>query len=290
MRLLSLVIFLISFTAKAQYTGPVRFYFDEFPDREDVLIYTPENPIQKNIEQKRDQALILSLHGLASSPYFQNKILDLKNFVGPYNFILALPIGQIGGLGRKYWNATDFCCGRGYGAKDDVAYLTQLIEKLIDIYPIDRKKIFIIGHSNGGFMAHRLACERSDLISGIVSFAGSNFKDLTKCLNKSPISVLQIHGTMDELVRYEGTEMYPGAKETISYWGQQNSCEKNYTNGPDMVLGKIGNQIRSYPIKTEYLNHCIDGKKVSLWTIQGGGHIHQFDQPILEGILDFLFK
>jgi polyhydroxybutyrate depolymerase len=40
-----------------------------------------------------------------------------------------------------------------------VAYLGAVIDDVAAHYTVDPKRFFVIGHSNGGFMAHRLACE-----------------------------------------------------------------------------------------------------------------------------------
>ena len=41
-------------------------------------------------------------------------------------------------------------------------------------YEIDPKRVYIIGHSNGAFMAHRLAHDHSGTIAAIVSLAGAD--------------------------------------------------------------------------------------------------------------------
>ena len=64
---------------------------------------------------------------------------------------------------------------------DDVGYLSGLIAEAEQTYNIDPKRVYLIGHSNGGFMSFRMACEASELITAIVSLAGSTFENPADC-------------------------------------------------------------------------------------------------------------
>ena len=56
---------------------------------------------------------------------------------------------------------------------DDVAYVGGLIDEALRTWPVDPKRVYIVGHSNGDFMAHRLACERADVVVAIAGLAGA---------------------------------------------------------------------------------------------------------------------
>ncbi len=64
-------------------------------------------------------------------------------------------------------------------------------------------------------MAHRMA--RADRITEVVSVVGAQFVDSEKCKADSPISVLQIHGSDDETISYQGgpigSKLYLSAKQ-----------------------------------------------------------------------------
>lgn len=89
---------------------------------------------------------------------------------------------------------------------------------------VDPDRIYVFGHSNGGFMAYWLACELSDEVTAIAVLAGSDYPTDADCQPSRPVSVLHLHGDDDELVFYEGgstfgepvniaTSPYPGAAE-----------------------------------------------------------------------------
>src|SRR5205085_1985187 len=72
-------------------------------------------------------------------------------------------------------------------------------------YSVDPRRIFVVGHSNGGFMAYRMACDHSDTVAAIVSVAGAMYDDARKCRAAHPVSVLQVHGPPDNVIPYQGT-------------------------------------------------------------------------------------
>ncbi len=126
---------------------------------------------------------------------------------------VAHPDGTPDRADRRFWSATDACCDFGGANVDDVAYLTAVIDDVAARYAIDPKRVWVAGISNGGFMAHRLACERADKIAAIVSFAGATWADPARCAPTAPVSVLEVHGAADPVVRYEGGASLPGGRE-----------------------------------------------------------------------------
>jgi poly(3-hydroxybutyrate) depolymerase len=72
----------------------------------------------------------------------------------------------------NFWNASDACCNFYNSGVDDAGYLRALIEEIGRQFSVDRKRIYLIGHSNGGYMTYRMACEYADLIAGIAVWPG----------------------------------------------------------------------------------------------------------------------
>ena len=59
-----------------------------------------------------------------------------------------------------------------------------------------------MGLSNGGFMSYRMAHDHSDLITGIVPFAGVGL--INGQILREPVSILHIHGTKDRTIKWAG--------------------------------------------------------------------------------------
>jgi hypothetical protein len=124
--------------------------------------------------------------------------------------LLIVPEGKVDSDGNRYWNATDYCCDFYRSGVDDVKYITGLVEEAAKYFAVDMKRVYLMGHSNGGFMSHRIACDRSDLVAAIVNVAGATWYDAEKCGDPEPVSVLQVHGTWDTVIYYDGLEQNAG--------------------------------------------------------------------------------
>src|SRR5256885_7702700 len=60
--------------------------------------------------------------------------------------------------------------------------------------PLSRSRIYVFGHSNGGFMANRLGCDQADKLAAVVSLAGETYANQTKCAASAPVAYLQVQG------------------------------------------------------------------------------------------------
>src|SRR5258706_3929439 len=93
-----------------------------------------------------------------------------------------------------------------------------------------------MGHSNGGFMSHRLACD-APRIAAIVSLAGAVWNDPSKCKPAGPVSILEVHGNADLTINYNGGQKkgytYPPAHTTVATWAGKNGRHRSPArNGP----------------------------------------------------------
>jgi polyhydroxybutyrate depolymerase len=195
-------------------------------------------------------------------------------------------------MGQHFWNATDACCAFGQTV-DDVAYLTAVIHDMQARFTVDPKRIFLVGHSNGGFMAHRMACDRSDLIAGIVSLAGAVWADTAKCTPTSKINVLQVHGTLDAVIKYGGgsanvgTPPHPGAETTVATWGSKNACTGSMLTSIPGDLDLVADLPLSETQRLQFTG-CPSGAAAELWRIQGGSHIPAFNSSWADTLYTWL--
>ncbi|MEI6621650.1 MAG: PHB depolymerase family esterase [Actinomycetes bacterium] len=141
--------------------------------------------------------LLVALHGgVGSGTQFE----DNSGFDGlaqANTFIVAYPdgIGAAGTDALRTWNGGN-CCGPAVKSNvDDVAFISALVDRLEREYSIDTARVFAAGHSNGGIMAYRLACELSSKIVAIG--VQSSALGVAPCAPPHPVSLLHIHGTND---------------------------------------------------------------------------------------------
>ena len=111
--------------------------------------------------------------------------------------LYATPNGTQDLLALRFWNATDACCDFFGSGVDDSTYLANLVAAIDSAVGVDPRRRFFVGHSNGGFMSYRMACDHADEVAAVVSIAGATFDDTADCAPVRPVSTLQIHGTSD---------------------------------------------------------------------------------------------
>lgn len=222
--------------------------------------------------------LIIVLHGFGATGTIQAAYLGLDARVDAKQYILVVPEGTPNASGRQFWNATPACCARSQEELqvDDVAYIRSLITEAAATYSIDPARIGLMGHSNGGFMALRMACEASDLVTSVVSLAGSTFADDASCAPTThPVSILTMHGDADETIRYDGGEIfsnaYPSAAETIRRFAAHAGCD---TSNPTMAPNiDVSEGVAGADTTVLQYNGCPAGVDVNFWTLVGSPHI-----------------
>ncbi|MEI2730796.1 MAG: PHB depolymerase family esterase [Dermatophilaceae bacterium] len=201
--------------------------------------------------------LVVMLHGglgnarAAEAAYGWDVLAQTQGFIVLYPDAVA-----------NAWNAGGGCCGLAPGqGVDDVGFVKRAIDEVRQSAPIDPKRIYVTGMSNGGMMAYRMACE-SDLFAAIGPVAATLLGD---CTNPAPTSVIHIHGTDDTTIPYAGgvdTGVAhvdgPAVPALIARWRTTDRCG--------------GEVISTAGLVTRSLARCPSGRDVLLVTVEGGGH------------------
>jgi polyhydroxybutyrate depolymerase len=248
--------------------------------------------VPDGVEPSKPLALVLYLHGLGGGAASFERALRVRELANRRGFAYAIPDGTPDGVKRKFWNATDSCCNFEHLDIDDVGYLRAVIDDASHRHAIDPKRVYVVGFSNGGFMAHRLACELSDRIAAIVSIAGAVWEDATRCQPSAPVAVLQIHGDKDPSVAFGGgktlgradTAQQPGARETVARWAQHDGCDLQPKSGEAFDLEERLEGSETVPLR--YVG-CKAGA-VELWVVRGGNHFVAQGQGAGDRIWSFL--
>jgi polyhydroxybutyrate depolymerase len=257
------------------------------PNRLQTRPFLLENP-----SPDRPSPLIVLLHGYGAPSTSLTAALKLESRARSKGFVYAVPEGTPDHRGLKFWNASTACCNFRDLPVDDVAYLAALIDDVKSRAEIDPNRVYVVGHSNGGFMAHRLACELSDRIAGIASIAGAAIEPAGACRPEQPVAILQIHGDQDWHVPYQGGRVlrrttggtHPSATETVARWGRLHGCDD------DPVAGESIDLEPDLPgAETEVLRYegC-KGGAAELWTVRGGDHFVAQHGAAYDRIYDFL--
>jgi polyhydroxybutyrate depolymerase len=142
--------------------------------------------------------LLIALHGGIGSGLQFEANSGFDGLAEANRFIVAYPDGigvGLRGNALRTWNA-GYCCGPAVKQKvDDVGFVRALIDTIERDHPIDARRVYAAGHSNGAMLAYRLACELSDRIAAVGLQSGS--LGIDGCAPRQPVSVLHIHGSAD---------------------------------------------------------------------------------------------
>lgn len=266
------------------------------PDHGEPLIIVP-----KSAPHSAERfPLVLLLHGYMADQNWINTYFGYGDQVQNRKFILLAPNGLKNSSGLGYWNASPACCDFDHHNNDDVGYLKGLLEDTIQKYPVDEQRIFVVGHSNGGFMAHRLACEFSETVTGIISFAGMGLSKIDDCHLKKPIAVLQIHAIDDEVIRFEGDPKgynglsgYPSAAQTVDDWRIRNQCQ---ALSPSSLQMDLVASIPGIDTTVDIATNCLSNSAVQLWKIRPyknqiyTAHSPKLGAEFTQKTLDFIFS
>ena len=170
--------------------------------------------------------LLFNFHGSSMSSSRQMSMCDFRPVADEAGFIIVHPQGTRLN-GSTHWNVDGLTAG---STSDDVGFTEALMDALSESYNIDSTKIFAAGYSNGGYFCFRLACQLRNRIAAIASVGGSmTVETITNCSPKHSIPVMQIHGTADGSVPYEGTDWSMPIEDAIQHWVNYNKCNTSPT-------------------------------------------------------------
>ncbi|MAI41681.1 MAG: hypothetical protein CMP95_04410 [Gammaproteobacteria bacterium] len=212
------------------------------------------------------QPLLFSLHGYGSTAVFHMRYTGFKEVASKEGFIAIFPQGSIlKSAGTTHWNVGGWTRG---STSDDVGFINDIIDFMTVNYRIDTDRIYSTGMSNGGFMSYHLACNLSEKIAAVASVTGSMTPETyNSCEPDRPISIMQIHGSHDEVVPYLGNQTMKSIDEVMDYWRQNNRCNEvpEIQILPDLTNDKLGGS------QTSYLD-CQNDTEIILYLLDGLAH------------------
>jgi polyhydroxybutyrate depolymerase len=226
--------------------------------------------------------LVVSFHGGGGNARGEETYTGMDAFADGEGFIVVYPNGT-GRLGERLltWNAGT-CCGYASDNNvDDVGFVRALVSDLETRLPIDRRRVYATGLSNGAMMAYRLAAEAPDLVAAVAPVAGAMVLDPLRA--QAPVPILHIHSVDDPRALYDGglgppfplttrRVLHNPVETVVSFWAENNGCAATPTetdfrrshpdpNGPDHTATRL-----------EY-GPCTSGADVILWRLTGAGHV-----------------
>jgi len=259
-----------SLPARADALAPGSYRFDlELSGR--TRSYLTHVPPQV---ASRPMPLVLSLHGGGGNAQQHRQSSGMDSAADRDGYIVVYPNGS-GRLSDHLltWNAGN-CCGyaQAHGI-DDLGFISAVINDIEDRAAVDPRRVYVIGHSNGGMMAHRLGEALPDTFAAIVSVAGAHIPEIV--IGRA-VPVLHIHSVDDPRALYAGglgppfplttnRVLHPSVEDTLAAWAKRDGCSP-------LPIEKEIRETDGHSARRFVYEHCRDGAEVALWRLTGSGH------------------
>ena len=164
--------------------------------------------------------LLFNFHGYTFSADIQMNYGDFRAIADEEGFIVVHPQGTLFN-GNTHWNVGAWTTG---STSDDLGFTETLLDYLIDKYNIDTDRVYSAGFSNGGVFSFQLACRQGDRFAAVASVGGSMTPLIyNSCNPDHPTSILQIHGTDDGVIPYNGAAWTWPINDLLNYWSGFNN-------------------------------------------------------------------
>ncbi len=217
--------------------------------------------------------LLLALHSRTSSFKTIFEDSQILSWAESMNFIVAGLNGSIYD-GISSWNAGTCCTNATTYEENDLLFASTVIDFVSSKYSVDKTRIWAMGHSNGGMMAYRLACDLSNKITAIAVVTGAQ-TDPT-CSPSKPVSILHIHGNLDPTIPFHGGGKFetPSIFHSVQDMAYRNLCSGKPKESSDAI-------------EERYIWVCTSGVETQLVNYQENSHA--WESGYTEEILRFLF-
>jgi polyhydroxybutyrate depolymerase len=173
------------------------------------------------------------------------------------------------------WNAGE-CCGLPVTRKiDDVGFVEKVIADVAARTPVNLRRVYMTGISNGGMMAYAMAAEASTHVAAIASVSGQ--VELPVIHPTRSVPTMEFHSVNDPIAKFNGVPnknplLVLSVMQGIRQWVKADGCSTTPHDGTELVgaPGSISAGQTATPIT---YSGCTGGAKVVLWRFTESGHV-----------------
>lgn len=165
--------------------------------------------------------LLMVLHGSGASPILEANRTQFMSLAASGTAIEVYPAGY-----SESWNAGGGCCGLAAAHNvDDPAFLSAVRADVQKRFGTDAARSYLVGYSNGGKLALRLAC--SSATTGFAAVAVYAAYPEISCHAATPIPVFLGFGAADTGVPYDApptSKVKHRGITDVADWTAVNGC------------------------------------------------------------------
>ncbi len=224
--------------------------------------------------------LVLAFHGGGGNASGFQKYAGLDTVADREGFVVAYPNGT-GRFEKRLltWNTGRCCAWAQEHDVDDVGFALAVIDSVAKLTPIDGKRIYATGHSNGAMMSYRLAAEAADRIAAIAPVAGAMNVEKPFAPSRA-VPVLHIHSVDDPRALWAGGDNKSMSGATIHHepvvaalelWETRNGCTGKAEEVERRTAPSPNGEGEHTAIHLA-VTTCTSGAPIELWKLSGPGH------------------
>jgi len=183
--------------------------------------------------------LVMEPHAFTSNPIASGWYTGWKEIAERECFVMVWPIGRNFTTVRGGWNVTGGLQSDDYGTeggnnvttvmfwpfgnmlgqRDETLFLKTVIDNVVTTFSnnttspvvIDKSRIYMEGHSNGGMLSLAMAAMYSDTIAAVAIFAGALITPFPE--DYSGVPIWWVHPRFDPSTPYDGAVPWPPTSE-----------------------------------------------------------------------------
>lgn len=223
------------------------------------------------LDSKKPLPLVFVLHGGGGYGLQMERFCGFSELSDKEGFMACYPDG----VERNWFDGRVVEESKAHRDRiDDAGYIEALIDAIAKKHPVDEKRIYATGISNGAFFSTYLGAKLSKRFAAIAPVVGGMAPALAVDFKpEQPVSVLILQGTEDPLVPFDGgaVKFHRGetiaTRTTVKKWVEHDGCKDGVTEDLPDKDPQDGTRVK----RTTYSGGR-NSSEVVLMTIEGGGH------------------
>lgn len=215
--------------------------------------------------------LMVVFHGGGGDAFNAERMTGFTELGRQHGFVVVYPQGTAAAAGGRLrtWNA-GHCCGTAMRRQvNDIAFVDALLSEVLKQHPVDPKRVYATGLSNGGMLVHRVAVALPQRWAAVAPVVAGLFGD--EAAPSQPVATLIVNGEQDTSVpvaggpsggrfrqAWSGRPLLPVSAQSL-YWAKANGCQV----GPDKTF---------HDTHVHWRYTCPEGTAVERVLVTGVGH------------------
>jgi polyhydroxybutyrate depolymerase len=177
-----------------------------------VIVHVPEG-LRSGVRVP----LVVGLHGAGQDARGFEAESGFTQVADEHRFVVAYPMSW---RARGFWHYPE-----PDNPRSGLRYLRAAVDAVARTQCVDPGRVLVTGISSGGRMTYAAGCELADRLLAIAPVSGGT-RQLPPCHPARAISVLDTHGTSDQIVSYRGRgpDRDGRVRDVMDDWARREGC------------------------------------------------------------------